>query len=328
MVTASVFSSALIKPFDRGLSELVEQGSRHAAAAYTSPYAMAFDGLDTIELPPGAETRVDQAQMRALAALYLSADLEPAGVFSAVEDLAALAASGALRVDLGPATQLIHSFWRNRNQRSSQTERLAFYGRLFGATYGAYQTQGANDNFETLMLELCESLYQLGESISSSPHGGITHQTRIRAGARNLLSNLVSAGGGATPFMAREVMDGLKAALQILKHPHLQSIFGARDIWGVVSAIGRLSQRTPVADPQLFVRRGRAGMILISWLAEAAQALRVYGAPLVANDHSVITAAVDWLQASLTISELQSNYSPASAPDTSGGVSDWASLGI
>ena len=328
MFTAPAFSFAQTRSVDQDLTALLEQGSRHAATAYASPFAMAFDGLDAIELPAGAETRVDQAQMRALAALYLSADLEPAGVFSAVEDLSALAASGALRVDLGPVTQLVHSFWRNRNQRSSREERLAFYGRLFGSAYGAYQSQGANDYFETLMLELCESLYQLGETISRSPHGGISQQTRIRAGARNLLSNLVSAGGGATPFMAREVMDGLKAALQILKHPHLQGIFGARDIWGVVSAINRLSQRAPVADPQLFVRRGRAGMILISWLAEAAQALRVYGAPLVANDHPVIPAAVDWLQASLTISELQSNFSPASAPETAGDVSDWASLGI
>lgn len=313
---------------DRDLTQLVAAGSHLAAAAYASPFALAFDSLPPIELPPGAEARVDRAQLRAMAALYLAADLEPAGVFSAVESLAALAASGALQVDLGPVATRLHSFWRERNNRVSRDERLAFFGRLFGASYGASVAQGANQQFETLMLELCESLYQLGEGLQSGPHGSLSRQARIRTSARNLLSNLVAAGGGATPFMARELMAGLQTALDILKHPHLQGLFGARDIWTVIAAVSRLAQQQPVGDPQLFVQRGRAGMTLLVWLADTVEALRVYGAPLVSLDHPVLAAAVDWLQASLSISELQS-YDPAPpAPAPSGGVVDWSDLGI
>lgn len=313
---------------DRDLTQLVAAGSHLAAAAYASPFALAFDGLQTLELPPGAEARVDRAQMRAMAALYLAADLEPAGVFSAVEALAALAASGALQADLGPVAAPLHSFWRERNNRVSRDERLAFFGRLFGAAYGAQVVQGANQQFESLMLELCESLYQLGEGLQPGPHGSLSRQTRIRTGARNLLGNLVSAGGGATPFMARELMAGLQTALDILKHPHLQGLFGARDIWGVVVAVSRLAQQETVGDPRLFVRRGRAGMTLLVWLADSADALRVYGAPLVSLDHPVLAAAVEWLQASLSISELQAHYPAPPAPAPSGGVVDWSDLGI
>ena len=313
---------------DAELSQLVHQGEQHAAAAYTSVFALGFDALQAIELPEGAETRVDRAKMRALASLYLAADLEPAGVFSAAEDLSALAATGALQLDLGAAGPLVHRFWRERNDRTTAAERLAFFGRLFGASYGAETALGANDVFETLMLELCEGFYKLGETLTRGPHGSISSQTHIRAAARNLLGNLAAVGGGATPFMAREVINGLKNALEILKQPHLQAIFGARDLWGVITAVSRLTKRKPVGDPQLFVRRGRAGMTIIAWLADAAEALRVYGAPLVNVDHPVIPAAVDWLQASLDISELQVSYQAAPVANPVTYVSDWADLGV
>jgi len=323
-----VFGAIAPQGTDLGLVQLVEQGSQHAAAAYASAFAMAFDELAIVELPPGSESSVDRAQMRALGALYLAADLEPAGIFTAAEGLAALAATGGLRTDLGPVAAMVHQFWRKRNERTTEEDRLEFFGRLFGSAYGGFSAYGANDGFEPLTLDLCEALYQLGDGLHRSPHGGISQQTRIRAAARNLLGNLVSAGGGATPFMAREIMSGLQAAIDILKHPHLQGVFGARDIWGVVNAVNRLAGRSSMGDPQVFMRRGRAGMTLIVWLADAAEALRTYGAPLVVVDHPVIPAAVDWMQASLTISEIQARYSHAPPQESAAGAPNWADLGL
>lgn len=313
----------------RDLGRLIDEAGRLAEAAYASVFALAFDEIAPIELPPGAEARVDRAQMRALAALYLAADLEPAGVFQAAENLAALAASGGLQADLGPAAPLVHRFWRDRHNRTNRDDRLAFFGRLFGASYGAVAANGANMDFEALMLALCEALYALGDSYTRNPHGGISSQTKIRTAARNLLANLAEAGGGATPFMAREVMDGLKASLEILKHPQLRGIFGARDLWGVVDGIARLAGRRTSYDARVFVQRGQAGMTLMVWLAEAVEKLRVYGAPLVTVKDPVIPAAVEWLQSSLTISESQA--AQAQAPRQAGpggGLSDWAEFGL
>ena len=327
-VTFSTVSNSTLEPTDKQLTQLIEQGTSQVKEALASAFALAFDSLGTIELPPGAEARVDRAQMRAFAALYLAADLEPAGIFSAVENLAALAASGSLQADLGPVATPLHAFWRNRNNRVTRDERLAFFGRLFGASYGAWAATGTNNQFETYMLALCESLYQLGDGIHRNPHGGISNQTRIRTAARNLIHNLVSAGGGATPFMAQEIMNGLKEALAIVKHPHLQGVFGARDIWGVVERINRLAQSPILGNPKVFVSRGQAGMHIITWLAEAAGRLRIYGAPLVANNDQVISASVEWLQASLTIGELQASLNQSQNSSQPVGVSDWAELGL
>ena len=179
------------------------------------------------------------------------------------------------------------------------------------------------------MLELCESLYRLDELASDRLHGGIAQQARLRASARALIANLATAGGGITPFLAGEVIRALKQAMAILSHEHLRGAFAARDIWGVVAAINRLA-RVRTAEPRNFVRRGRAGMTVIVWLADAGELLEQAGRPLVRLDHPVVAAAVDWLQAALTISEQQDQAASAAPPPGPAPrqASQWADIGI
>lgn len=319
---------------DAELAQAIAEADHQTAAALGTGYAVGLDVLGDIDLPPGAEEQVDRAQMRALGALYLAADLESARVIAAAERLAALAATGAVNLDLGGAAPLLHQFWRRREERIDAAERAAFFSRLFGTSYGPAPADGvANMDFEPLMLDLCESLYRLDELASGRLQGGIAQQSRLRAAARNLISNLVLAGGGITAFLAAEVVRVLKEALAILTHEDLRGIFMARDVWGVVAGIDRLA-RVRGGDPRPFVRRGRAGMTVIVWLADAAEALATPGRPLVRLDHPVVASAIEWLQSSLTIIERQERppAGPAARPPGSGydpaQVSQWAEIGI
>ncbi|MEM9638572.1 MAG: hypothetical protein AAGA94_13065 [Pseudomonadota bacterium] len=326
-------------PSEAMLDRLLEDGSRHAAAAQASVFAVGLDMLGDIELPPSAATQVDRAQMRALGALYLAADLEPAGIISSAEMLSSLASSGALGIDLGPVAGPLHTFWRKRHQRPDPAERGAFYARLFGVSYGPSPADGiSNQAFEGLMLELCEAIYRLDEQRARySDDVPSANTARIRSAARGMLGNLSRAGGGITPFLATELMAALKEALAILKHPHLRGLFAARDVWDVIAGVRRRARITG-ADPRMFVDRGRAGMTVIVWLADAAERLRQYGQPIVSRGDPVIPAAVEWLQASLTISEQHVKTAPpTSSPPGQGGlwgpgsaspVSDWADLGL
>ena len=319
------------------IEEVVQQGARHAAAAQASVFAVGLDVLGDIELPPSASLDVNRAQMRALGALYLAADLEPAGIISSVEMLASMNASGAVGLDLGPVASRLHDFWRARNQRPDPKERATFYARLFGVSYGLTPADGiANTGFESLMLELCEAIYRFDEYASTHGAGGPSANTvRIRSAARNLLGNLARAGGGMTPFMASELMSTLKQTLDILKHPHMLGIFGARDVWGVIAGIRRRARQNVFEDPRVFVERGRAGMTMIVWLADAAQGLKSYGQPIVTPGDPIIPSAVEWLNASLTISERQSRQSPPPLPNqqagglwnNSSGAPSWADIG-
>lgn len=295
--------------------------------------AVALDALVDIDLPPGAETHIDQAQMRAIASLYLAADLESAGVLPAVETLAGLSRSGAIGFDIGAATPLLQAFWKGRNDRASAAERSAFFGRLFGSQLGpAPAAAGLNADFEDRMLDLCEALYKLDELAVNTTYGGIAQQTRVRAAAQALAANLAHAGGAITAFFAQEVLAAIKEALAILAVPALRSMVGARDTWEAIKGINRLA-RTPAEDPVPYARRGKAGMTVLAWLAEAAPLLEDPSQPLVGLDHPVIGAAVEWLETSLSIGE-SAPQPPAGPPipaaarsPASPAASPWASLG-
>jgi len=87
---------------ERLLAALAE-ASALAERAESRAIALAFDAIGDIVLPEAVPaTADDQALIRALAPLYLAAQLEEASLLTAVETLCGLAVSGSLQQDLGP----------------------------------------------------------------------------------------------------------------------------------------------------------------------------------------------------------------------------------
>ncbi|MEP2576165.1 MAG: hypothetical protein ABJH75_01105, partial [Roseibium sp.] len=78
------YAAGTSRPSETELARLIAEGDRHAGDALSSVFAIGLDMIGDIELPPSAAVQVDRAQMRALGALYLAADLEPAGIISSV----------------------------------------------------------------------------------------------------------------------------------------------------------------------------------------------------------------------------------------------------
>lgn len=255
-------------------------------------YAVGLDELGSIELPPVLHGEVDQAQLRAVASLYLAADLEAAGVVPAVETLAGLSrgGAGAINLDFGSAAPLVAAFWKTRGDRATADERAQAFEHLFGGS------------FEDAMLDLCEALYKLDELATNATYGGLAQQTRVRSTASRLAEKLSDASGGITVFLAQEILASVKESLAILGNADLRGAFGARDVWGTIAGIDRLT-RTRRSDPRLYLRRGRAGVTVLAWLADAAPHLENSAQLLVALDHPVIPAAVDWMEAALAIGE-------------------------
>jgi hypothetical protein len=309
---------------DHGL----DQALRRAAGLIASAAGVAFalEELGAIDLPPSLGPSLDQAQLRAIASLYLASELESAGVVTAVETLSGLGRSGGLGVDVGAAAPLLAHFWKTRNDRATAQERAACFARIFGLG-----SEGGG-GFDEAMLELCEALYKLDEGATNASYGGIAQQMRVRSAAERLVEQLVTASGGITVFLAQEVLQGLREALAILGHPALRGAFGARDVWVVIGAIDRLA-RTKHGDGRLYFRRGKAGMTVLAWLADAAVHLTDTGGVLVGLDHPVISAAIEWIQAALAIGETGTTAIraapdvPAATPTVPGlPVSPWATI--
>jgi hypothetical protein len=323
--------AATIAPVaDALLSSALSAGERLVARATAPHLTVALDQLGDIDIPEPVASHIDQAQLRALATLYLAADIESAGVLTSVEDLAGLAATGSTRIDPGRAEPLLAEWWRRRHERVSAPERSAFFSRLFGTASGPVAADAEpNVDFESRMLELCEALYKLDELPTGDPYGGTMQQARVRRAARALRQNLGDAGGGITAFMAGEILAALKQAFAIIGHPDLQGALRARDVWGAVAAIARLAGR-PVGTPEPHVRRGRAGMTVIAWLAEVSDGLGGTGGPLVAIGHPVVGAAIEWLEATLDIGVANAPAAPAGPAAPVGpprSTSPWSALG-
>jgi hypothetical protein len=287
---------------------LLAQAAALLAHAKTRTLAFSLDQWGDVELPASSVTEDDQAQIRAMAPLYLAQQLDAAGLIPAVEVLAGLAMSGGMNTDLGPAADMIAAFWQRRRERFSEEERRAIYAQLFGdlaapLPHGAARAPGqSNRAFEDLMITVCESLFRLTEIAGPRDQLPVYAQTQIRTAARMIADNLLNRAGGMTAFAAEEILATLQQAVDILKQTTVQRAFGARSVWAAVRVI---AERYWTVNPDMasFVSRGKAGVVVLSWLADNLPFLDTSSRSIVTLDHPVIPAATEWLEASLTIGE-------------------------
>lgn len=280
--------------------------------ASSEAFAQVMADLGVIDLPPAAQA--DTAQLRAIASLYLAATLEDAGLISAAEDLTRLVRTGTLPGELGSAAPLLEAFWRERSERTSQTERAALFSRLFGASGADDMLSVQNAGFEEMLLDLCEAIVQAADGAG---------QGRVRSLAIRMAENLGQGANEMTLMLARDVIDSIGKAVAILNHPQIKTILSARTLWEAVTAIDRRFRRT--ARPTLtHLRRGRAGMAVIAWLAESIGSAESGSGRMIEPGDPVVDAAVDWLDETLSIMR-EAGEQAASQPEP--GRARWAELG-
>ena len=292
---------------DRAIERSLALAQRLVGHARAFAAQLGLPELGDVDLPPIGGSAADQAGLQAAAALYLASELESARLVPAMEVLAGVYATGAMAVDLGPAAPMLLGVWRHRNQRFARPEREAFFARLFGRSDGPGLSSssggGSNDRFETLLLELCESLYRLGSS-SGLGHQDRGSQVAIAMAAENLISNLSPRSRGMTVYAAGDIVTAIRDAVAIFSHGSVQSAVGASSMWGAVRNTTR-SYLNEEVELDAHVRRGQSGQVVLAWLAHAAPQLGVSSGPNVQPDEPVVSAAVSWLQVSLALAERQ-----------------------
>jgi hypothetical protein len=290
--------------------------------------ACALDDLGDITLPPGGATAADGAHLRTVASLYLAAELEQAMLVPAAEMLAGLATGAGLPGEPAPETmQKLATFWQGRHQRASPEERRALYGRLFGGgdsaqamPTGSASQGGPNEQFEPLLIDLCEALYKLDEqgTVAGSRYGGPGPEARVGITARRLSDNLVQHGGGMALFLARDILATVHQALDLLRRHDLCMMYRARDWRDLIEAVAQRYLHTRAVDVQTHLERAAAGTTIMSWLAGIAPSLGGAASPMVTIDDPVIAAAATWLQTSLHLGEQaqaeQTEFAPVGDP--------------
>ncbi|WP_423757706.1 hypothetical protein [Burkholderia sp. NLJ2] len=289
----------------------VAQALDLARLAETAGFALAFDGLGDIALPPAAAVSgaADAAHLNAIAALYLASELENTELVNAAQALCGVAMAGGLAADLGDAANDLATFWHGRNQRASAAERHAFYVHLFGDDAQAGRADAvqadAGERFEMAFIDLCEALCRLDPALPPDGAADPAPAAQVSLAARQVLDILMERGAGISAFMAGDILSTVQAAIRLLQHPSVQRAFGVRALWDVVRVLAQRYLRTrPVIEPR--VERAKAGFAVLTWLASTgSQGLYAGDAstPVVAPGDPVRANATTWLQSSLDLSE-------------------------
>jgi hypothetical protein len=265
-----------------------------AEAAEALSLQLDLPALDPIDLPPVVGTDADQARLRSVPPLYLASELEGAQLLSAADALAGVFASGGIDSDVGGAAQPLIAFWHARHDRFAPEERRAFFARLFGGRGPSLAAHGGvNDAFEGLLVDVTQALAELGARPLQ------TAELTLRAAASELAGNVASRTSGIPEPTARVLIASISEALALFKEPLVQAALGTHSPWAALRAAAQRYLRTDPAV-EAHVERGKDGMVVLSWLAEAVTTLDT-SRPLLQPDARTVAAAVGWLNGSLAL---------------------------
>lgn len=269
--------------------------AQSAVARHERTLALALEELGDIDLPSGAPNVHDRVRLQAAAPLYFASELERAGVLPTAELVAGLFASGAITQPLGPTVQLLHTFWRERRERLDADERAAIFARVIESPY-----------FDRLMQALCEAI------VAQADGSDIREQVGVATSAQTMAEFLAQRTDAMASLAARDIIDTLNKALVFLRDRMLQAAFGVHSLWALVALTASQQPRSVVvSSPQIHAERGRAGQIVLLWLADHFTETALRLDPQQAQDVEIIVAAQRWLAAQPILPPAPASVAPA-----------------
>jgi hypothetical protein len=246
---------------------------------------------------PASEVVPDANALRALASLYLNAELEQTGLVLVAEALAYERAGLALQSE--QAVAKLERFAGQQRDWYDRTQRLQLFERLFGlgGTAVSSPTKGANHTFQQQFGHLCHVISQTAEDYHWGQTPGPTREATLRLAARALLFNLASRQFGNTLLAGRKIQAQMQAAIDILDDPNIGGLVRGRGLWDTLRKI--LGDQTP--DLGRLLNRGQSGQRLLTWLALALPALQrdPPGQPLLPAGSPAFVWAATWLEATV-----------------------------
>jgi hypothetical protein len=255
--------------------------------------ARSLADLGGIDLPDSSAEQFSAQQLQLLGSLYVIAELENTGLIAAAEAIASLFASGSINAPIGEAGPRLAAFWKQRKQRMSQGERIAFYQQVFDV-----------DTFRHFMRRWCESIRALAH------HGALPDVQATVAyeyATQSLLGSMSGRTEGMVSFAAGEILQVLTDALVILKDKTLQGAFGVRNLWALVLSTQVESEQS-LSQIQSYVDRGKAGQALFDALADKNLESQIIARPNASELPQWVADAHRWILADTSLPAI--SYEP------------------
>jgi hypothetical protein len=246
--------------------------------------------IDFPPLPAGSrDATITASAVRALAAMYLQANLEDAGVL-AIAELLGQSRDQLRFLDRSTAEKL-EPFAHPASDVYTRPQRDAIFARVFGLG-GASEQAAANHDFERVLATLCVALQRCEVDARLAGSVGASRDAALRYAAQALLFNLAPRQYGNTLLAARTIDRQLRQAIAALSDRGILTQFRAVNLWEVIRAIA--GDATP--DLGRLIARGQSGMAVLQWLAIVMPAIN-NNTRLVAGGDPVFIPAAQWLQA-------------------------------
>jgi hypothetical protein len=280
----------------------------------------------TIVLPDLNTTTAGQEivadNIRAMEPIYFAAMLEEIRAFQVVDRLVELFQKGLLPIGQGRAANRLFKYWKAAQFRISETERSNLYARVLGFP-GGDDNGSANREFKDLWLRFVSEVSSFARQHSVADRERaeviqVVSQEQLKRAARDLAGNLSLYGYGWAYFASRELQKQINDVIRLLSDPEIESVYGARDMWQVISQVSQL-ELGGARNTVRYRTLATSGAIIIGWLAKnlkklsdttcgsilatgkiGARRSRRTSSGLAANpsDSDLVSACHDWLSVS------------------------------
>jgi hypothetical protein len=272
-------------------------------ALYEMPAGLAFSAAEDplqLDLPPlggtGSEYSLSAPALRLMAALYMDAELEQAGIIPVAEMLSQ--ARDNLRLPDQAGMALLEDFALRSQHWYDRPRRDQLFVRLFGIGQGTGggSEATANHDFLRRLAALCAAIAAYGSAAAPGRTPDYMTDAAVRYAGADLLANLGPRQFGNTLIAGQTIQDQLQAAIAVLSNRSIAASIGGQGFWDTLRIV--LGSQGP--DLGRLTARAQNGIRVLNWLASVIPQLDPGTAntqPLLPPGSPVIGWANAWLVA-------------------------------
>jgi hypothetical protein len=262
--------------------------------------------IDLPDLEAGTDADIIIDNVKALAAIYFSAQLEELKFFAVMDKIVEQFMNGTLPIKRSTAGDPLYRYHREAQIRINEFERRGLYARSFGVAQGSIDEPTPNREFSDLWIRFISAVSIYGREMSSTELKRVS-QEQVFKTARDLAVNLSLHGFGLAHFAAIELQNLIRFVKETLSNADVLAAYGVRDVWQLVErvsnmylggAVNGVRQRTMATS----------GANIMKWLANSAPNLiTAYGTVNV--DRELISQCEAWLAVTGTPDTQTEKYS-------------------
>lgn len=242
------------KQFAEVARRLHEQGVRHDDPQLRIKFLNAFHivlggsvaqrasqiAVDLPDLEDRVQADILKDNVRALAALYFAAQLEDLKFFQVADKVTEQFLSGMIPISRSVGSEGIFRYYRDADDRFTESERRSMYARAFGFAQGSVDEPLPNREFADLWIRFCSSVSMYDrERLVTGVRKSVTPPVLFK-NARDLAVNLSLHGYGVAHFAAVELQETINFILKTLSYPDVLQAYGVLDVWQLVERVSGL----------------------------------------------------------------------------------------